>query len=148
MSVEQGLRKPLEGIAAPTDGAAPTAAHSFWRKLVNYEAEKVVPWIAARNTIGVALPLAICTALGAVSTGLHISMGALNVSFSDSHGPYILRVRRMLSASVLVGVGVFAGALSAHNDLIAIGLALAWAFTSGILVALSRRAAIKAHSGN
>jgi uncharacterized membrane protein YccC len=113
----------------------------FWRTIVSFQPEKIVPWIGARNAIGVGSPLAVCAALGAISSGLALGTGALNVAFSDSAGPYLQRVRRMLSASALVGGAVFAGGLAAQDERIALGLAFAWAFASGMLVSLSPIAA-------
>lgn len=70
-----------------------------------------------------------------------MSTGALNVSFSDSHEPYVQRGRRMIAASVLVGMAVFAGALSGRNHVIAVVVAAGWAFAAGLAVALSTVAA-------
>ncbi len=119
----------------------PNAWASFWQNVIRFQSEKVVPWLALRSTLGVALPLAVGVALGAVSSGLAMSMGALNVSFSDSHDPYIQRAKRMLAASALVGVGVFAGELSGYDSVLAVLVTGAWAFVAGILVALSTAAA-------
>jgi hypothetical protein len=60
----------------------------FWQSVVDFQAGKVDPWIALRNTLGLALPLAVGAALGQVSAGLALSTGALNVSFRDSAAPY------------------------------------------------------------
>ena len=97
----------------------------------------MTPRLAARNTLGVALPLAAGAALGAVPAALAAGIGALNVAFSDSHEPYIQRARRMLAASVLVCGAVFAGALSGGSSALAVLVAGGWAFAAGLLVALS-----------
>src|ERR1035438_657372 len=65
----------------------------------------------------------------------------MNVSYSDSHDPYLLRWRKMLAASLLVGFAVFAGALCGRNHLLASSIAGVWAFASGLIVALSTTAA-------
>ncbi|MBZ5594146.1 MAG: FUSC family protein [Acidobacteriia bacterium] len=113
----------------------------FGQTLVRYQSDKVNPWLAARNTIGVALPLAVGAALGRIPSSLAISTGALNVAFSDSQEPYAQRARRMCAASLLVGLAVFSGALSGRNQFTAVLVAAAWAFAAGILVALSTAAA-------
>ena len=119
----------------------PSASRAFWRNVISFQASKITPWMALRNTVGVALPLAAGVALGAVSSGLVVSTGALNVSFSDSSDPYRQRARKMLAASLLVGLAVFAGSLSGGNHVIAVLIAAAWAFAAGMLVALGTAAA-------
>ena len=94
-----------------------------------------------RNTIGVVVPLAGGLALGAAPVGIALATGAMNVSYSDSHDPYLLRWRKMLAASFLVGLAVFAGALCGRNHLLAALIAGIWAFGSGMMVALTTTAA-------
>src|SRR5690349_16329156 len=88
---------------------------TFWQEVVRFQRDAVRPWIGIRNATGVALPLAVAAALGSLSSGLVMATGALNVAFSDSHLPYGLRGRRMLAASLVVGVGVIAGASCGWN---------------------------------
>jgi uncharacterized membrane protein YccC len=114
---------------------------SFWRRVFQFQQEKIAPWIGLRNTLGFALPLAAGVALGSVPAALIAGIGALNVSFSDSHDPYLQRARRMLAACALVGLAVFAGAVCGNYHLLAVPLAGAWAFAAGMLVALSTTAA-------
>jgi len=114
---------------------------SFWRRVFQFQKEKIAPWIALRNTLGFALPLAAGIAMGSVPAALIASIGALNVSFSDSHDPYLQRARRMLAACVLVGLAVFAGAVCGNHRLLAVPMAGAWAFAAGMLVAVSATAA-------
>jgi uncharacterized membrane protein YccC len=114
---------------------------TFWRTVVRFQAEKIAPLLAARNTLGIALPLAAGVALGSVPAALIATIGALNVSYSDSYDPYLQRARRMVASSVLVGVAVFAGALCGHYNGVAVLAAGAWAFAAGLLVALSTSAA-------
>ena len=70
-----------------------------------------------------------------------MSMGALNVAFSDSSEPYAQRGWRMLRASMVVAVAVFAGALSGGNPATSVAVATGWAFAAGMLVALGQAAA-------
>ena len=114
---------------------------SFWRRVFQFQREKIAPRIALRNTLGFALPLAAGIALGNIPAALIASIGALNVSYSDSHDPYLQRARRMLAASALVGFAVFLGAVCGNYHVLAVPAAGAWAFAAGMLVALSTTAA-------
>ena len=127
--------KPPEGSAAPTKWAA------FWQTVTRFQADKVTPWIALRNAIGMAVPLAAGVALGTPGGGLIACTGALNVSFSDSSAPYTQRARRMFGASVLVAIAVFVGALYGSSPAILVAVTAVWAFAAGILVALGSTAA-------
>ncbi|HET9318643.1 MAG TPA: FUSC family protein, partial [Bryobacteraceae bacterium] len=109
--------------------------------ILRYQRDKVDPWLALRNMLGVALPLAAGVAFGTLSGGIVVATGALNVAFSDSQEPYSQRARRMLTASLLIGFAVFGGALCGHHHATAILVATAWAFAAGMLVALSTTAA-------
>lgn len=114
---------------------------SFWRRAFVYQKEKVAPWIALRNTVGFALPLAAGIAVGELPAALIAAIGALNVSYSDSHDPYVQRGRRMLAACALVGLAVFAGAICGNHPALSVPLVGGWAFAAGMLVALSTTAA-------
>jgi uncharacterized membrane protein YccC len=114
---------------------------SFWQSVAHFDTGNLNPSLALRNTLGITIPLATGVALGAVSGGLAVATGALNVSFSDGQEPYRLRARRMLAASALVALAVFAGALCGNNAVVAVVVVTAWAFAAGLLVALSTTAA-------
>lgn len=122
------------------ESAAPNVWAALWRSLVRFQKDKLNPWIAARNNLGVVLPLAGGIAFGVLSAALAMSGGALNVSFRDSDAPYSQRLREMLVASVAAGAAVFTGALSGRNDAAAVIVAGAWAFAAGMLVAISASA--------
>jgi uncharacterized membrane protein YccC len=119
----------------------PDAWSAFWRTVIRFQSDKLTPWLALRNALGVALPLAAGVALGQVAVGLAIATGALNVSFSDGQEPYAQRARRMLAASGLVGLAVFAGELAGHHAAAAVLVATGWAFAAGMMVSLSTTAA-------
>ncbi len=121
--------------------ATVTGWTAFWRTVTKFEREKITPWLAVRNCVGVVVPISIGIAVGQTAAGLVVSTGALNVCFSDSSEPYRARGRRMLIASVLVALAVFLGAISGRNDAFAILLAGAWAFAAGMLVSLGTEAA-------
>jgi uncharacterized membrane protein YccC len=115
----------------------PTA---LWQSLARFDASKIAPDLAIRNAIGIVLPLVVGAAMGNASAGVVASLGALNVSYSDSRDPYMQRARRMLLASGLVGIAVTAGALSAPTNITAVLSATIWAFAVGMMVVLGNRA--------
>ena len=97
--------------------------------------------MALRNAVGIAIPLTVGAATGAISSGVTMSVGALNVAFSDSSEPYAQRGGRMLRASIVVAIAVFAGAVSARNTATSVAVATVWACAAGMLVALGQAAA-------
>jgi len=122
-------------------GLAPGNAWiSFWRTLTRLERDKIVPGRAARNAIGVALPLAAGFLFGSVPAGLIVTSGALNVCFTDGDDPYRQRARRMLLATLLVGMAVMIGTLTGGVAPISILTAGIWAFAAGMLVAINQAA--------
>ena len=126
----------------PTDDSKPSWWQAFWQSVIRYESDKVTPWLAFRNALGITLPLAFGMITGGSIAGAAIvCTGALNVCFSDNEDPYAHRARRMLAACVLVGVAVFAGTISGRNHLTAVLLAAVWAFAAGMLVSVSVEAA-------
>ncbi len=113
---------------------------ALWRSLTHFDREKIHPSIAIRNSIGVVLPLIIADAWGQSSLGLVGSLGALNVAYQDGIDGYLLRARRMLTASFFVALALFTGGLTAHHNVIAVLVATALAFIAGILVCLGAAA--------
>lgn len=114
---------------------------TVWQRVFQFQKEKIAPWIALRNTLGFALPLIAGIALGKIPAALIAAIGALNVSYSDSHDPYLQRARRMLAATALVALAVFGGAICGNYHVLAVPMAGSWAFAAGMLVALSTVAA-------
>src|SRR5919112_3414955 len=112
----------------------------MWRIVVRFDWTKIAPWIALRNTIGIAAPLAVAVAMGNPSAGTVMATGALNVSFSDGSDPYFRRGGRMLAASAFGSIAVVVGALFGSHDVAGIVLATVWAFAAGMLVALDNAA--------
>ncbi len=118
----------------------PGAWVSFWRSVAKFQTSKINPWLALRNTVGVAAPLLIGAAVGHLGTGLIASTGALQVAFRDSDGPYRERGRLMLIGSVIAGFTVCIGSLGGNNPVSSVALAVLWAFGTGILVCLGQEA--------
>jgi uncharacterized membrane protein YccC len=130
--------KPAGGQAAD-QGVRPTKPTpwiAFWQTVIRFQAEKMLPWPALRNALGMAIPLAVGVVAGSVSSGVVACTGALNVAFSDSSDSYAQRGRRMLIASALVCFAVFTGSLCAANPALVVAVSGAWAFSAGIMVAL------------
>ncbi|HLK67758.1 MAG TPA: FUSC family protein [Bryobacteraceae bacterium] len=113
---------------------------SFWRGVFRYERAKAAPWLALRNSLGLALPLVIGVAAGYPGSGLIGATGALNVSFSDGSDPYRHRLRRMLLASLFCSLAVIAGGLSAGHQALAAPLIGTCGFAAGMMVALGTEA--------
>ncbi|HUJ23755.1 MAG TPA: FUSC family protein [Bryobacteraceae bacterium] len=130
-----------QSVASGESQTHPSPWSRLWQDVARFQSAKIDPQLALRNTIGLCLPLAGSAIAGTVRSGLAISTGALNVSFSDSDAPYRQRADRMLRASVLVGFAVLAGGISGHNNTVAVMTAALWAFGAGMLVALSTQAA-------
>jgi uncharacterized membrane protein YccC len=99
-------RSLTQGVEARTK---PNRWSSFWGTVFRFEPARVAPWLALRNAIGFLLPLAVGIAFDMLPGAVVVSTGALNVSYSDSSEPYVQRARRMLAASMLVGLAVFIG---------------------------------------
>ena len=118
----------------------PVSPVPFWKGVIRYESAKVSPWPALRNAIGVAVPLAIGTAMGHATSGLIGATGALNVSFSDGSDPYPHRLRRLLRASLFCALAVLAGGFSGREQALATSIAGACAFFAGMIVALGAEA--------
>src|ERR1022692_535346 len=117
-----------------TSGAVPVRT-PFWLGVIRYESAKVAPWLALRNALGVAVPLAIGATMGHASSGLIGATGALNVAFSDGSDPYRHRLRRMLTASVTRGLAVVAGGLCRRHQALAAPLIGVCGFAAGMMVA-------------
>jgi uncharacterized membrane protein YccC len=113
---------------------------SLWRTVIRMEPEKIVLGRAARNAIGVTLPLAAGYLLGNIPASLVVASGALNVCFTDGDDPYRQRARRMLLGTLLVGIAVLTGTLTGGTAPLAIAIAGVWAFAAGLLVAVSQAA--------
>ena len=127
--------------APATRPVAAVPVRALWRALIRWEPQKIVPAIAIRNTIGFTCAVILGTVLASSSTGVVAGLGALNVCYSDGLDPYVLRARRMLLSSLLVGAAVVLGAISAHSSVAVVAIEAIWAFAAGMLVALGTTAA-------
>ena len=119
----------------------PNTWAALWRSIKRIDRGKVnkVP-IAFRNSIAVAVPLAIGIAIGNALGGVAVATGALNVSYSDGVDPYAHRARRMMAWSVIGAIAVFTGSISAPDHWASTLITMAWAFVAGMQLAISPRA--------
>lgn len=122
--------------ALPRPAANPNAWTTFWRTVASFQRDKLNPTLAARNTVGVTLPIIVGAALGFTPAGLAMATGALNVCFTDGQQPYRQRAQRMFAACFLVAAAVSLGALCGHNESVSILAAAVWACAAGMLVSL------------
>ena len=122
-------------------GAEPSPASAFWRTVQKIDKSKINNrWMALRNSLAVAVPLAIGIALSNPLGGVAVATGALNVSFSDGRDPYFRRARRMMTWSLLGAVAVFVGCVSGNSDTAAILVVAFWALLAGMLIAVGQSA--------
>lgn len=95
---------------------------------------------AARNTVGVVLPLVVGLLTGHLVGGLTVAIGAQNVAMADRPGPYRLRLVRLLLTATIAAVGAAAGILVGRFDVLAVLLIVCWAFGAGMFVSLGKTA--------
>ena len=111
---------------------------TFWHGLIRYDGQKVNAPLALRNALGMGIPLAAGVALGHPAGGLMACIGALDVAYSDGSDPYQFRARRMLAASLLVPLAVFAGGVAGHSMAFQLGALALCAFGAGMMTAVGQ----------
>ena len=106
------------------------------RALIDFKPRDVPLRVALRNTIAVVAPLAAGLAIGQVSAGLAMTIGAITTMFTDQPGPYRQRMQRMLMASTAAGLSALFGILiGGHTAWLVFAATLA-GLLGGLLVAL------------
>jgi uncharacterized membrane protein YccC len=93
------------------------------------------PVVAARNAVGIVLPLAIGALAGNAGLGLASTIGALQTAFADRPGPYRLRMVRMLGTAFAAGVTSALAVVFSRSDIGSAVLLLVLAFGAGLLLA-------------
>lgn len=137
MLSEQDTSEVRDSTSSADISMKPNPWQAFWRTLIKFDAQKVEPAIAFRNTLGVVFPLLIGIAINSPLGGIAVASGAMNVSYSDKPDEsYDQRARRMLIASVVTAAAVLVGGLIGRNNFTAIAVAVVWTFAAGMLVAL------------
>lgn len=99
------------------------------------------PLVAARNAVGVAVPLLVGVALGNVPVAVFGAVGALFAAFADRPGSYRLRFSRMGLTALATGVCGGLAVLCAHSVVLSLLLIAIFAFISGMLLSLGPAAA-------
>ncbi|MCU1656547.1 MAG: hypothetical protein JWO57_1203 [Pseudonocardiales bacterium] len=92
------------------------------------------PVVAARNAVGVALPLAIGALAGNTALGLPSTIGALQTAFADRPGPYRLRMLRMAATAFAAAVTSTLAVALSRNDVASALLLLVVGFVAGLLL--------------
>jgi len=113
-----------------------SAIQPLLRAVVRVDRAQISYTPALRNAVGVVVPLFVGAAAGQLLAGLTVSIGALQVAFSDSPGPYRSRVGRMLLAGLCAAASVFVGGATGALPGLAVSLSALWGFSAGLLVAL------------
>ena len=127
---------------ARTTGHSRTAALGrLWVDVTRLDRTQSDPFVAARNGVGVVVPLVVATALGHPAFGLLAAIGAIQAAFADRPGPYRRRVTRMLATAMVAGVTAGLAA-AVGQSLVASALLLAvCAFAAGQLLSAGPSAA-------
>src|SRR5579884_2028812 len=124
---------------ANTGDLSPTFA--FWRSITRLDRSKFNSnWMALRNAIATAAPLAVGIAVGHATGAVAVTTGALNVSYSDGIDPYPQRARRMLTWSFLGAFAVFTGSVTGSVAWASLIVTAIWAFVAGMALSISSRA--------
>ena len=124
-----------------SNSSQPNTWAALWRSIRKIDRSKVNKFpIAFRNSIAVAVPLALGIAIGNALAGVAVATGALNVSYSDGRDPFAHRARRMLAWSVIGAIAVFTGSITAPHHWASTLITMAWAFVAGMQLAISPRA--------
>ena len=92
--------------------------------------------IPLRNALGVVIPLAVGAATGHLVAGLTACIGAMNSAYSDSPGPYRLRLGQILLVALASALSVFVGSIVGAASWAGVLILACWGFGGGFLVAL------------
>lgn len=98
--------------------------------------------MAARATIGVAIPLVVGQLSGHPVAGTAAAVGALQAGFASFQGTYRSRAGVVVAASIGMALSVVVGATLGHVLGVDMLLVSLWAFAAGMLVALGQAAAV------
>jgi uncharacterized membrane protein YccC len=118
----------------PTAPARTSALAELLRTAARLDRTQSDPVVAARNAIGVALPLAIAALAGNAAFGLAATIGALQTALADRPGPYRLRMLRMLGTAFAAAVTSTLAVLLSRSDVGSSLLLLVLGFGAGLLL--------------
>ncbi len=112
------------------------------RRVVALDRDQIDLTLAVRHGVVVAVALACALAWTSPATAVACAIGALQVGFYDSRGPYRARLEVMATATLaLAAVAALARVLDSHVAVAAL-LSVGVAFAGGLLVALGPWAAL------
>jgi len=94
------------------------------------------PVVAARNAVGVGIPLVLGVVLGQAPIAVFGAVGALFAAFADRPGSYRLRLARMGMTSLAAGLGGGLSVLCGNSPALSVLLVAAFAFATGMLLSL------------
>lgn len=120
---------------ASSAALARTSVVGLLREAARFDRTQSDPVVAARNAVGVAVPLAIGALAGNPALGLASTIGALQTAFADRPGPYRLRMLRMLGTAFASAVTSALAVLASRSDAASVILLLVLAFCAGLLLA-------------
>ncbi|HEV7167323.1 MAG TPA: FUSC family protein [Micrococcaceae bacterium] len=106
------------------------------RKSLRLDFSQSDPVVAARNAVGVAIPLVVGVVSGNIGIGVFGAVGAMFAAFADRPGSYRRRLARMSVTSFAAGLGGGLTVLCAHSLPLSLLLVAVFAFTTGMLMSL------------
>ncbi len=106
------------------------------RKSLRLDFSQSDPVVAARNAVGVAIPLVIGILTGNIGVGVFGAVGAMFAAFADRPGSYRRRLARMSVTSFAAGLGGGLTVLCAHSVPLSLLLVAVFAFSTGMLLSL------------
>jgi uncharacterized membrane protein YccC len=112
------------------------------RASMQVDRSKIALDVAARGTIGVAIPLIGAQLLGYPVDGVTASIGALSGGFASFQGTYRSRAGAVLAASAGMALSAFVGATIGHVIGIDMAVTALWGFAAGLLVCLGPTATV------
>ncbi len=125
---------PDASAAAPVPASRAAAFAELIRQAARLDRTQSDPVVAARNALGVALPLIVGTLAGNVALGLASTIGALQVAFADRPGPYRLRMLRMSTCALIAALTSGLAVAFSRSDAASVVLLLVLGFCAGLLL--------------
>lgn len=138
-----GETSPEPGDDRPEPGPAPDVAAPHWLTQLLTPAKVPIDWKrATRSMFAVALPIAIGLAIGNISLGALVSIGALCGTVTSISGPYRDRFRRSGLAVLAGAIGFFLGGVAGEHGWWTVVLIVATAVVSAVISAAGNNASL------
>ena len=115
---------------------ATSSVSATFKKSLRLDFSQSDPVVAARNALGIAVPLVLGVAIGSIPIAVFGAVGAMFAAFSDRPGSYRLRLSRMGLTSLAAGIGGGLSVLSSQSFMLSLLLIAVFSFISGMLMAL------------